>query len=407
MIEIIMEGQLEKESDRESFAELLKEVSEKHKIKIEDYDTMLSMEVCPEGVIECSFEGKFISIAAQTNVAGPGFHACTALIFDDIMLESGMVFDVNDPTQYYENRDFEALKYKYFYPWLKTIAEYILEHAPNDDNICICWPIDEYQPRGRKGHVVTPMGYMAVEDFADKDIEALAEQFFIWNHAQRDAHFYRNCALTLLWKECFFEYSLMNETSNKTANLILDYLEAAFEADNLLDLPYDIYDQLCDSVCREKLIHGEHKTRVYEIGYRKELIYYTLSHWRIPCSGFAEKTFDRVTDTLNIMAPYKSADTPWQWLIKANEYAHAQGEQHYYPVIEQGENVFELNVNDMSAKGCVDMMDDYHVLRLQVNHDEDALYIECIIRQMEDVECIKAWCSQITYLKQDIDTMKN
>ena len=117
MIEMLMEGELQSVKEQDSFREMWKQIAQKHKVKWEDFHMLLTMEVCPEGVIECSFEDKFVSIAAQTNVAGPGFHACVASIYDDILLDSGLSFQVNDPTGYYEKRDFEELKYRYFYPW--------------------------------------------------------------------------------------------------------------------------------------------------------------------------------------------------------------------------------------------------------------------------------------------------
>ena len=74
-IEVVLEGALEKEKDREQFSQYLKDVCVKKKVHIEDYDATLMMDICPEGYIECSYEGTFVSIVAQTNVAGPGFHA--------------------------------------------------------------------------------------------------------------------------------------------------------------------------------------------------------------------------------------------------------------------------------------------------------------------------------------------
>lgn len=46
--------------------------------------------------------------------------------------------------------------------------------------------------------------------------------------------------MVLLWKECYFAYSsMLNEYTDKIANSILDYLEAAYEKDDLLPLPMD------------------------------------------------------------------------------------------------------------------------------------------------------------------------
>ena len=114
-IEIVLEGQLEKEADREQFSAFLKQVCDDKKLKMEDYDTSIMIDICPEGYIECGYEDRFVSIAAQTNVAGPGFHAYVCTVFDAIISGSQIPLEVSDPTGYYTDRNFETLRYQYFY----------------------------------------------------------------------------------------------------------------------------------------------------------------------------------------------------------------------------------------------------------------------------------------------------
>ena len=64
----------------------------------------------------------------------------------------------------------------------------------------------------------------------------MADDFFVWNDRKRTARYYRNCAMVLLWKECYFAYSSMNEYTDKIANSILDYLEAAYEKLSLIHI---------------------------------------------------------------------------------------------------------------------------------------------------------------------------
>ncbi len=61
------------------------------------------------------------------------------------------------------------------------------------------------------------MGYMTKDKFLHSEVEDLAKEFFIWNEEKRTAQYYRNCAISLLWKECYFEYSAMNEETDKIA----------------------------------------------------------------------------------------------------------------------------------------------------------------------------------------------
>ncbi len=123
--EIVLEGQLEKETDKEQFSGLSKEYREEMKLKIEDYGSALLIDVCPEGIVECSYEGRFISVSAQTNIVGPGFHAFVCTLFDAIIQNSQLSFEVIDSTRYYEERNFENLKYKYFYTWLENLQDYV------------------------------------------------------------------------------------------------------------------------------------------------------------------------------------------------------------------------------------------------------------------------------------------
>ena len=106
-IEIVLEGQLEKETDKEAFSAFLKQVCDEKKLKLEDYDATVMIDICPEGYIECGYEDRFVSIAAQTNVAGPGFHAFVCTVFDEIISGSQIPLEVNDPTGYYTDRNFE------------------------------------------------------------------------------------------------------------------------------------------------------------------------------------------------------------------------------------------------------------------------------------------------------------
>ena len=134
-IEIVLEGQLEKETDKESFSAFLKQVCDEKKLKLEDYDATVMIDICPEGYIECGYEDRFVSIAAQTNVAGPGFHAFVCTVFDEIISGSQIPLEVNDPTGYYTDRNFENLKYKYFYRWLKDIQCYVLDHIDEEKEL--------------------------------------------------------------------------------------------------------------------------------------------------------------------------------------------------------------------------------------------------------------------------------
>lgn len=409
-IEIVLEGKLEKEKEREQFSALLKTLCDQKKLKLEDYDTFVNIEVCPEGYIECSYEGCFISLSAQTNVAGPGFHAFACTFFDDVIAQSEITFSVSDPTKYYTERNFETLKYGYFYRWLQDIAAYVEEHEEEYHNLCICWRSDAYQPLEREGMVVTPMGYISAKDFKTLEIEELAQRFFIWNSLQRDGAYYRNCALSLLWTDCYYEYSGMNEATDKIAHTIMDYVEAAYEADDTIGLPLDMYELLCDCLAREKLIHHGVSAPVPAIGYRRQLVWYPFGNWSIPVDGCSENSFDNSTQTLHFMAPYKTSDEPWRWMIKANAYHFDKTVDSYLDILENPQDVMEsftIEDGDMKGKAVVEQLEEYLHIIAQLNYEQDTLIMEYILHDHKDIAMMKDWLHKIKHRIFEDDTLKN
>lgn len=396
-IEVVLEGALEKEKDREQFSQYLKDVCEKKKVHIEDYDTTLMMDICPEGYIECSYEGTFVSIVAQTNVAGPGFHAFVCSFFDEVIMNSPIAFEVSDPTKYYEERNFENLKYKYFYQWLKDIAGYVKDNHQELNNLMISWPMDYYQPIGKDGYVVTPMGYISVEDFTNLDIEDLAQRFFIWNDLDFHAGYYRNCALSLLWKECFFAYSSMNEYSDKMANMIIDYIEAAYEKDDTMPLPMKEYHALCEAIHREDIIHHGMDMKLEDVGYRRYMVSYPFGNWRIPVHGCSENGYDEKTQTLHFMAPYKQSEDGWKWLIKANAYVFEEDLEFAQAFL--CEEAFDIDNQNFKGKGFIEETEEYYRISAQYISGKETMLVECIIRDQEDVETLREWLTMVEHTK--------
>ena len=403
-IEILLEGKLEKVDEKEQFSAFLKELCEKEKLKMEDYDTLVNIEVCPGGVIECSYEGLFVSLAATSEVIGPGYHAFVCRFFDEVIAQSGIGFEVSDPTKYYETRNFETLKYQYFYEWLKNIADYIKKHENED--LSICWPNHEYKPKIKHDMVITPMGYIHKNVFKTYEVEDLAENFFIWNHFERDASYYRNCALALLWKDCFYEYSGMNEKTDKSANMILDYLEAAYEKDDTIALPFDQYDLLCDTIQRDKAKFHNREMLLSEYGYRKEIVFYPFKNWFIPVPGFSEMSYDATKETMHFMAPYKTYDEPWRWMISA--YADECDKTLEEAYRDAREDSFEIEAEDeIKGFGKLYMVDGYYHMICILQKEHDRLHLEFILRHKEDIEKMKRMLVQLMYRKQEDEFKPN
>lgn len=395
-IEVVLEGQLETEKDFEGYVGLLKELCESWKLKIEAYENFALIDVCPEGFVEVSYEDQFLSISAQTNVAGPGFHAYICDFFQAIIEKSPVELSVSDPTNYYQERNFEKLQKDIFYRWLKDISAYIEEKQEDYANLCISWPMDYYQPKPKKGYVVTPMGYISVQDFIHQDVETLAQRFFIWNHMGRDAHYYRSAALNLMWKECYFEYTNMNEYTEKQADLILDLLEIAHEKDPQLPLPMDEYEFLCEIKGRTpKITDGKRMITLQEIGYRKDTVEFHFGNWAIPAHGCAEKSFDDANQTLYLMAPYKQADEPWKWMYKVNLFAFKQDVEEFLPEIMQGDQPFSFTNDQVKGMGNIEEKEDHLLLNAQLNCGKEMMLVQIILCQKEDLPELKASLQQI------------
>lgn len=319
-IEVTLEGTLENEKDFEGYIKLIQELAKQWQLKMESLDDYAYIEVCPEGYIEITHENLYLSISAQTNVAGAGFHAYVCDFFKALQDKSPLPLTANDPSGYYEQRNFNHLKYGIFHRWLADIAAYVKEHEEEIDQLCISWPLDYYRPKCKQGHMVTPLGYIAKNEFYEADIEALADRFFIWNHIGRDACYYRNAALNLLWKECYFEYSNMNEDTKKQADTILDYLELAYQKDASLPLPIQEYEYLCKIRAREaKIQDAVRMNPQQEIGYRRNLVEYHYGNWCIIADGCCEKSMDTIHDICYFMSPYHNEEEPWQWMIRLHQ----------------------------------------------------------------------------------------
>lgn len=388
MLEIVVEGELEKESEQAQFTQMLEDVCKKHYIKMEEDTPRIVIDICPQGKLLCTYAGTRIHMVANTGVIGPGFHVCVTQIIDDILHLSAHAFHVYDSTNYFERRDFEELKYTHFYPWLQEIANRLVKQPVQEEGMCICWPKDEYEPMVKKGYASTLLGYMAIDDFVKKDIDELAQAFFIWNQECRDAHYFRNCAMARLWKDCFYEYSLMNEATCKTAHTIIDYLEAAYEMDASIALPYDVYDALCDVLHREKVIQGVYPKRTIDIGYRKGWVWYHIGNFMFPCMGFAEKAWDAMREDVILTAPYTEEAMEWEWLCKVHV-KNTNNEQltpHH-----EDPKCFDLTMKHLVGRGCVDAIDDGFVCSAWVYKEEETLETSCIVRKKEDIAMICEW----------------
>lgn len=104
----------------------------------------------------------------------------------------------------------------------------------DDNQICLCWNTNLYQPENAGRTAVTLLGRYSLENMEEISneggIEALAERFFLWKNVEQDALFYRNRALYVLWVQCYYVPSSRSESDRRINESILEDLERAYRS---------------------------------------------------------------------------------------------------------------------------------------------------------------------------------
>lgn len=409
-IEVVLEGKLEEDKDWEGFCRLLKEACTKWLLKMEEFETYALIDVCPEGFIECSYKDTYLSITAQTNVAGAGFHAYVIDFFEYIQEISPIPLELQDPSGYPKTHNFKILQEQVFERWLGDIANYIKEMSKESKNLCISWPLDYYHPKEKADFVVTPMGYIAMEDFEMGTAKELAKRFFVWNEKGRDANYYRNCALNLLWKECYYEYSNMNEQTEKIANTILDYIELAYELDVTIPLPLAEYHMLATCLGRVEKIQSGVSQYIADLGYRRVFVEHDFGNWSILAHGCSEISFDESNQTLYMMAPYADASHPWEYMIKANGFSFKQPLLSFLSEIQEAKNAikeFDIHDDHIMGKGFVEKLEDHYVIKVQLNATTEMLFLEVVVCNESLIDTLIEYIKQCKCRHKVDDTIKN
>lgn len=72
----------------------------------------------------------------QTNMLGPGFHKAAIEFIDRLQQATRTRFEVEDETDYYTERDFEAMKKKHFHKWLAKLFEIIQSRITKAARLC-------------------------------------------------------------------------------------------------------------------------------------------------------------------------------------------------------------------------------------------------------------------------------
>lgn len=271
----------------------------------------------------------------QTNMLGPGFHKAAIEFIDRLQQATGTRFEVEDETDYYTERDFEAMKKKHFHKWLAKLFEIIQEQEDKGStSLSICWDLNKYYPQSDSGIVISPLGSFRLSEvirrIREEGIESFADDFFIWNNPERDARFHRGLALNAMWEDCYFMPSERSEEDARINGDIISELETAASLDPSLPFPKKEYEELCRlHGCTPVPTDGipTYETE-FAIGYRRGIINHKVGRIRFSLPGsYLEDTDD------GTLVYYDAAADNWH-TVRCTGYS-TNGEPDFLDVEEE------------------------------------------------------------------------
>lgn len=271
----------------------------------------------------------------QTNMLGPGFHKAAIEFIDRLQQATGTRFEVEDETDYYTERDFEAMKKKHFHKWLAKLFEIIQEQEDKGStSLSICWDLNKYYPQSDSGIVISPLGSFRLSEvirrIREEGIESFADDFFIWNNPERDARFHRGLALNAMWEDCYFMPSERSEEDARINGYIISELETAASLDPSLPFPKKEYEELCRlHGCTPVPTDGipTYETE-FAIGYRRGIINHKVGRIRFSLPGsYLEDTDD------GTLVYYDAAADNWH-TVRCTGYS-TDGEPDFLDVEEE------------------------------------------------------------------------
>lgn len=279
-----------------SFQKLLDVVAKRHQASVNHSEETSEFVICRLGVIFFGYEKTeqeiTVSGDCQTNLLGAGFHKTVVELIDEIVDLNGFPFEIEDDTEYYERRDFEEMRSEHFYKWLSKVMAQCRERMGDEYKmLAVCWDSDKYMPEEVDGTVISPFGRINLQRFLEREqregIGAVASEFFVWNNEGRDALFYRNMALNVLWEDCYFMPSFRFDEDKQINTFIIENLEKAAAMDASLPFPKEDYLLVCRLDEREPMDISALPAYEceYPIGYRKGKVTYRLGNLSFQLPG--------------------------------------------------------------------------------------------------------------------------
>lgn len=342
--------------------EAIRQISEQFGYEFFSGKDWARVEFCRMGDLQFSFtekkKGLFAKVEltcdACTSVAGAGFHAAAIDFVDALVNAAYLKIVMVDETEYYTHRDFEQMRREHFYSWLGTLVEVCARNEGEKSNLSLCWSVGQYLPEDIAGSVVTPFGrfniHTMIELVQREGIEALARLFFLWNERERDAHFYCNCALSVLWEDCFFQPGSRSEADQRVNQAAIGLLEQAIKLDPSLPIPKAEYTLLCTLQERIPIdvSASPDLQSPYPIGYRRGMVVYRMGNTSLTLPG-------RFLMEENEDSTLWFDDQPENWYnLRASAFSMREGNAEFIPSLfeDTTEPMEEFDAGDGKGRGA-------------------------------------------------------
>ena len=171
--------------------------------------------VCPRGYLDFAWtkeKGLFgqwnLRCGCNTTPVGPGFHKAALELLEELGGLGIKEWNVQDRSDYQQDRDFGALRREWFLPWLEEQVSQVLEKTAPGEMGYLFWEVDQYRPEVVPDTIATPLGRFPVAWLKEKlekgALEELAQYLFLWDQPGMNALYLRNRALKQFWEDCCF-----------------------------------------------------------------------------------------------------------------------------------------------------------------------------------------------------------
>ena len=254
--------------------------------------------VCPRGYLDFAWtkeKGLFgqwnLRCGCNTTPVGPGFHKAALELLEELGGLGIKEWNVQDRSDYQQDRDFGALRREWFLPWLEEQVSQVLEKTAPGEMGYLFWEVDQYRPEVVPDTIATPLGRFPVAWLKEKlekgALEELAQYLFLWDQPGMNALYLRNRALKQLWEDCCFAPSDRSYQDRQINADILDTLERSAAMDPSLPQPVADYRELCILDDRTPSMPEDvpEMEELYPIGYRRGEVLQPYDKLVVPLPG--------------------------------------------------------------------------------------------------------------------------